>query len=777
MHSDFLKPYDHLQEKDIYSSWEKSGYFSPDKKNTSIQNSKLKAQNFSIIMPPANANGSLHVGHAVMVAVEDLMVRYWRMKGKKTLWLPGADHAGFETQVVFEKKLEKEGTSRFEILQKEHGRQELYKRIWDFTQENKAHMEHQVRQLGASCDWSRETFTLDNKVVDTVYETFKKLYDDGLVYRATRIVNWCTKHQTSLSDLEVSWEQRTDTLYLVQYKRADGHGHITVATTRPETIPGDVAIAVHPDDKRFTSWMGAQVINPITGNAILVIADKAVDKDFGTGALKITPAHDPVDFEVGQRHKLEAIKTLDFNGRFNALAGPFAGMKVVEAREEAIKILEKNGALERMEDYGHQVGVCYKCKNTIEPMILPQWFIDLTSPAAKKKIVQPAINAVKKGAIKIFPAFQEKIFFHWMNNIRDWNISRQIVWGIPIPVWYRNESQVVSLKSKAENNSKFNPPAGGQNSKLSEAIYIGKDRPKGDGWIQETDVFDTWFSSGQWPFATLLVQGATHSKFEIRNSKLKQDDFNDFYPTSVMETGYDILFFWVARMIMLGLYRTGTVPFKTVYLHGLVRDKDKQKMSKSKGNVVDPLGVVEHYGADALRMALIVGNSAGQDVAYDEDKVRGYRNFSNKLWNIARFVISNAESRGLDADVREQKKNDVLHIALTPEDKKLLLQCVAIKKKVAANIEKYRFSQAAEEAYHYVWHTFADKIIESKKEILNKEAPSTVDIKKQASARRALYELLVQSISMLHPFMPFVTEGIYQRLPIKDKDFLMVEEW
>ncbi len=766
MHSDFLKPYDHLQEKDVYSSWEKSGYFSPEKlqtlkskspkKPSSIGNWKLEIDNFCIVMPPANANGSLHVGHAVMVAVEDLMVRYWRMRGKKTLWLPGADHAGFETQVVFEKKLEKEGTSRFEILQKEHGRQELYKRIWDFTQENKSHMEHQVRQLGASCDWTRETFTLDPAVVSTVYDTFKKLYDDGLVYRATRIVNWCTKHQTSLSDLEVAWEQRTDKLYLVQYKRADGHGHITVATTRPETIPGDVAIAVHPDDKRFASWVGMQVINPITGNAMPVIADKAVDKDFGTGALKITPAHDPVDFEVGQRHKLEAIKTIDFNGRFNMLAGPFAGMKVAEAREEAVKILEKNGALERMEEYTHQVGVCYKCKNTIEPMILPQWFIDLTSPAAKKKIVQPAINAVKKGTIKIFPAFQEKIFFHWMNNIRDWNISRQIVWGIPIPAWFRK------TKAGIISNDQF--PISNKDAK--EEVYIGKEKPKGDGWIQETDVFDTWFSSGQWPFATLLAQDAAHSKFETQNSKLKRSDFKEFYPTSVMETGYDILFFWVARMIMLGLYRTGTVPFKTVYLHGLVRDKDKQKMSKSKGNVVDPLGVVEQYGADALRMALIVGNSAGQDVAYDEDKVRGYRNFSNKLWNIARFVISHAE-----------KERDVEKVTLTPEDKKLLLQCAVVKKKVAVNIEKYRFSQAAEEAYHYVWHTFADKIIESKKEILNKEAPSITDVKKQVSARRALYELLVQSISMLHPFMPFVTEGIYQRLPAKDKDFLMIEEW
>ncbi len=752
MNDDFLKPYDHSKEKEIYDLWEKSGFFAPDNwtrinadKDARIDTDKRSNKSvFSIIMPPPNANGSLHVGHAVMVALEDIMVRYNRMKGKKTLWLPGADHAGFETQVVFEKKLEKEGTSRFEILKQEGGRETLYKKIWDFTQSNKEHMENQVKQLGASCDWGREKFTLDPKIVSVVYDTFKKLYDDGLVYRAKRVVNWCVKHQTSLSDLEVSWEQRNDKLYYVRYKiatrinadkktRIDTDEYITIATTRPETIPGDVAIAVNPKDKRYKEFFGKKAIEPITKKEILIVGDDAVDMSFGTGALKITPAHDAVDFEVGKRHSLETLATLNPDGRFNKLAGPFEGMKVGEAREKAVELLQKSGALDKIEDYSHQVGVCYKCKSVIEPMVLDQWFIDLTKKG-KKEIVQPAIDAVKKGKIKIVPKFQEKIFFHWMKNIRDWNISRQIVWGIPIPAWYKNNSKIKNQNKKLE--------------ETEEKIHIGTEKPEGEGWVKDADVFDTWFSSGQWPFATLQTS--------------EEKDFNNFYPTGVMETGYDILFFWVARMIMLGIYVTGKIPFETVYLHGLVRDKDKQKMSKSKGNVVDPLGVVEQFGADALRMALVVGNSPGQDVIYDENKIRGYRNFSNKLWNIARFVLTSADSRGLITDLRGQ---------LTTEDKKLLKQCEEIKEKVSQEIENYRFSQAAEIAYHYVWHDFADKIIEDKKKIIVENS------KESDSATALLYLILLDSIKMLHPFMPFVTEAIYQRLPQKDKDFLMVDNW
>lgn len=716
----FLKPYDHSKEKDIYTAWEKSGFFNPDK----LPNAKSLTTNlFCIIMPPPNANGSLHVGHAVAITVEDLMIRYWRMRGKKTLWLPGADHAGFETQVVFEKKLEKEGTSRFEILKKENGREELYKKIWDFTQENKAHMEQQVRQLGASCDWSKETFTLDRKIIDIVYETFKKLYEDGLAVRLKGIVNWCPKHQTALSDLEIKYEERVDPLYYITY------GPMTLATVRLETKFGDTAIAVHPNDKRYKHMIGKEIeVDAIAGRTkIKIIADKHVDPEFGTGAVKVTPAHDADDFAIWLRHKdeIEGPKeiidqwgkmSLATHFKNNSDVMKYDGMKIAEARKVIAEDMQKKGFIKKIdENYKHNVALCYKCGSVLEPRVLMQWFLDLTGENGQKKIVQPAINVVKKGKVKIIPEFQQKTFLHWMKNIRDWNISRQIVWGIPIPAWYKKMNNAIEIE-------------------------IRKDKPKGEGWVQDTDVFDTWFSSGQWPFATLRAHGIE----------------KEFYPTSVMETAYDILFFWIARMIMLGLYTTDKVPFKTVYLHGLVRDKDKQKMSKSKGNVVDPLGIVEQFGADALRMALIVGNSPGQDVVVAEDKIRGYRNFSNKLWNIARFILSNSGN----IQKPHMKK-------ISAADKKLLTQCEKIKKKVALDIEKFRFSQAAEEAYHYVWHTLADKIIESKKE----------NIQTDISAQATLRILLVESLKMLHPFMPFVTESIYQKLPVKEVEFLMIEKW
>ncbi|MFA7201723.1 MAG: valine--tRNA ligase [Candidatus Paceibacterota bacterium] len=726
MNEDFLKPYDHSQEKDIYNTWEKSGFFNPE--NLTPSSSSRATHPFSIIMPPPNANGSLHVGHAVMVAVEDVMVRYWRMRGVPTLWLPGADHAGFETQVVFEKKLEKEGTSRFEILKQDGGREELYNQIKAFTLANKSHMEHQVRQLGASCDWSKETFTLDPKIIDTVYETFKKLYDDGLVYRDTRIVNWCTKHQTTLSDLEVKYEERVDPLYYVKY------GPITLATVRLETKFGDTAIAVHPNDARYKNLIGKEIeVEAIAGKTkIKIITDEHVDPAFGTGAVKVTPAHDADDYAIWQRHKDEIggpKEIIDQFGRMS-LASYFAdtadvmkyqGLKIAEARKQIAQDMQEKGLIEKVDtDYKHNVALCYKCGTVLEPRVLPQWFIDLTKEG-NKKLVQPAINAVKNGSIKIVPEFQEKIFFHWMENIRDWNISRQIVWGIPIPAWHKGKE-----------------------------VYIGKNKPEEEGWTQETDVFDTWFSSGQWPTATLRAQSTSG-----------HDLLEEFYPTNVMETGYDILFFWVARMIMLGIYMTGKIPFKTVYLHGLVRDKDKQKMSKSKGNVVDPMGIVEQYGADALRMALLVGNSPGQDASFDEAKVKGYRNFSNKLWNMARFVLTQPEI-----------SNDFLHVS--DEDKKILERVREVKKEVAGNIEKYRFSQAGEVAYHYVWHEFADKIIEEKKKIL---LDKDINESEKESAQKVLYTLLLESLKMLHPFMPFVTEAIYQRLPHKNAKFLMVENW
>jgi len=709
-------------EEKIYRIWEESGYFNPD----NLPKSHKKP--YTIIMPPPNANGSLHLGHALTATTEDILIRYKRMCGFKALWLPGADHAGFETQTVFEKKLEKEGTSRFEILNQPGGREKLYQMIWDFTQTNKSHMENQTRKLGASCDWSRKKFTLDSSIIKVVYQTFKKLYDDGLVYRDNRIVNWCTKHQTALSDLEVNWEERIDQLFYVKYFLVDSpNQYIMVATTRPETIPGDIAVAVNPKEKRYQSLIGKRVFEPITKRPIEIIADKDVDVNFGTGALKITPAHDAVDFEIGQRHGLEIIKTLDLNGRFNKNAGPLEGMKVTEARAKAVEILNHNGNLEKVEDYKHQVAVCYKCRNIIEPMLLDQWFVKMTevSKSKKKSLRDLAVEAVKSGKVKFITKKFEKIFYHWMKNIKDWNISRQIVWGIPIPVWYCEKCQ-------------------------HPIVYIEEGQPKQCPKCQshelhkETDVFDTWFSSGQWPFAVL----------DYPDSK----DFKNFYPTDVMETAWDILFFWVARMIIFGVYITNKTPFKHIYMHGLIRDKDRQKMSKSKGNVIDPLGVIDLYGTDALRISLIVGNAPGNDPIVSEEKTRGYRNFANKIWNASRFVLMNLQ------DFNPKNK-----IKLSAQDKTNLKTLDKLTSDITKDMENFKLYYAAEKLYHYFWHNFADKIIEESKPRLQNE--------ERATAQYVLLKILETNLKLLHPFMPFISEEIYQKLPGEKRSLLMIEEW
>jgi len=540
MPSDFDKPYDpKAVEPEIYEKWEKSGFFNPDKLP------KKWTKTFTIIMPPPNANGALHIGHAVFVTLEDIMTRFERMRGKKTLWLPGADHAGFETQVVFDKKLEKEGRSRFKIP-----REELYKEMLSFTLENKKIMETQLRKLGASCDWSREKFTLDPEIITTVYDTFKKLYGDGLVYRENKIVNWCTKHQTTLSDLEVKYVERKDPLYYIRY------GPVTLATVRLETKFGDTAVAVNPKDKRYKNLVGKEIeIKTLLGPAkIKVIADGAVDQKFGTGAVKVTPAHDPNDFEIWKRHKDEIPGprvVIDQYGRMDLRefwdrpnSKKYHGLKVMEARKIMEEDMQKEGLMVKIDpDYAHAVATCYKCGTILEPRILPQWFVRMT---AKPSLRDLAVRAVKKGEVKFIPARTEKIFMHWMKNLRDWNISRQIVWGIRIPAWYCGCAEIIVSPD---------PPA--------KCPKCGS-----KNLVQDPDVFDTWFSSGQWPFATL---GYPNGK-----------DFKTFYPTDVMETGHDILFFWVARMIMLGLYRTGKIPFRTVYLHGLVRARTARKCPNPK---------------------------------------------------------------------------------------------------------------------------------------------------------------------------------------------------
>ncbi len=710
-------------EKKIYHLWEKTGYFNPDKLPFK------KGKPFCIIMPPPNANAPLHIGHAVFVTLQDIMVRYHRMKHELALWLPGTDHAGFETQVVFEKKLEKEGRSRFNMT-----REEFFEEVLKYTKENKKVVKKQLKLLGASCDWSREKFTLDKEIVKIVYETFEKLYQDGLIYKDKRIVNYCLKHQTAFSDLEVKYFEEKGKLYYVKYKTVDSDGYITVATTRPETIVGDVAIAVNPLDKRYQNLVGKKVIEPILNRVIPIISDKRVEIEFGTGALKITPAHDPLDFEIGKDHNLEIRETLNFDGRFNHLAGPLEGLRINEAREKAVSILKEKGLLEKEEDYIHEVGHCYKCNSIIEPMIMDQWFVGVTKPYTKKgeSLRDLAVRAVKSGKIKIIPKRFEKVFYHWMENLKDWNISRQIWWGIEIPVYYcKEQKNELCKEKKGIIVSPF--------KKVNKCPFCKSTKIE-----KEKDVLDTWFSSSQWPFATLLTT--------------KKNDFKRFYPTSVMETGWDILFFWVARMIMLGIYRTKKVPFKIVYLHGLVRDKDRQKMSKSKGNVIDPLNVVSVYGSDALRLSLVVGNTAGNDIIISEEKIRGYRNFTNKVYNISRFLLLNVKDFSL------QKPR------LKKEEKALLNEFNNIKKQVTGHLENYHFSLAIETLYRYIWYRFADKILESMKQRLKEN-------KDRKAAEYMLVSIFKDCLIMLHPFMPFLTEYLWQKLPFKKKNPLIIEKW
>lgn len=722
--NEFNKPYNPQEvEEKIYKLWEESGFFNPDNLPAS--------KPFSIIMPPPNANGSLHFGHALFIALEDLMIRYRRMQGKKTLWLPGADHAGFETQVVFDKKLEKEGRNRFEIP-----RDQLWQEMWDFTQANKKTMEGQLRRLGASCDWSREKFTLDPDIISKTQDAFIQMYNDGLIYRGHRLVNWCPKHQTGLSDLETKYEERVDPLYYIKY------GPIALATVRLETIFGDTAVAVNPKDKRYKNLVGKEIeVDLLLAKKKLpVIADDAVDSNFGTGIVKITPAHDPADYEIWQRHKnkiqgpIEVVNKfgkMELISRFpgNNLAKEFHGMKVHDARKLVAHEMERKGLIEKIDhNYKHSVAVCYKCGNILEPRLMPQWFVKM------KPLAKPAIEAAQKGKLIFIPARFKKIYLRWLKNIRDWNISRQIIWGIRIPAWFCECGKIIVQKEKPVKCAKCS----------------------GNKIKQDSDVFDTWFSSGQWPF---LALGFSNTK------KLKrlntESDYETYYPTNVMETGCDILFFWVARMIMLGIYRTGEIPFKYVYLHGLIRDKDKQKMSKSKGNVIDPLGIAGIYGSDAVRMSLIAGAAAGNDPIVSEDKIKGYRNFATKIWNINRFIL-------MSYDPRFEK----IKPKLTEEDRKNLKTLKTVHKKITGNIEAFKFHIAAYDIYHYIWHTFADKILENSKPRLRSE-----NIIERAAAFKTNLEIFSASLKLLHPFMPFITEKIWQSLPIKNKKLLMIEKW
>ncbi len=698
----FLKPYDPTStEPRLYEAWEKSGLFNPDNLPADLLEQTSDTA-FTIVMPPPNANGDLHAGHALFVALQDTLTRYKRMRGYKALWIPGADHAGFETQVVYEKKLEKEGRSRFGMDPKQ-----LYEEILAFTLSNKATMEEQVRSLGASCDWSREKFTLDPDVVKNVQETFIKMFNDELVYRGARTVNWCPKHQTSLSDVETDSVEETTPFYTFRY------GPFEIGTVRPETKFGDKYVVMHPDDTRYKDWKHGQTFElewingPITAT---VIKDNVVDREFGTGVMTITPWHSQVDFEIAKRHALSMEQIIDWRGKLLPIAGEFEGMKITDARPKIAEKLAQKGLLVSVdENYKNVVKKCYKCGSMIEPQVKDQWFVKMAP------LSQMAITAVNNGDVRFIPEYEEKIFRHWMEDTLDWNISRQIVWGISIPAWFKDGEARASLESP------------------------------GEGWVQDADTFDTWFSSGQWP---LMTTGYPHG-----------DPNTPYYPTDVMETGRDLIFFWVARMIIFGLYLSDQPPFKTVYLHGLVNDAQGKKMSKSKGNVINPLTLTQIYGTDALRMALVVGNTPGTDLPLREDKVKGYKHFANKLWNIARFVLDNT--------------NDVdLTAPLTDADTNILKVFDKLAANVTSDMEAYRVYLAAEKLYHFAWHELADTILEEAKPVLAGASSEEV-----ASKKRTLMTLLDGTLRLLHPFMPFVTEEIWQSLPTKDAEFLMIAHW
>ncbi len=728
------KAYDHSKvEEKIYKIWEDSGFFNPD----SLPGDRKEP--YTIIMPPPNANAPMHLGHALFVTIEDILIRYKRMRGYKTLWQPGTDHAGFETQVVFEKKLEKEGRSRFKMQ-----REEFYKECWDFVQSNKHITENSLRRLGASCDWSRNIFTLDPEIVKVVYATFKQMFNDGLIYRGDRLGNWCFKHQTALSDLETKYEERVEPYYYLKY------GPFAISTSRPETKFGDKYVVMHPDDKRYEQYKHGDKLNlewingPITTT---VIKDQAVDMTFGTGVMTITPWHDAVDFDLAQKHKLDKEQIIDKYGKLLPIAGEFAGMKILAARPLIIEKLKQKGLLEKIdENYKHNVQTCYKCSTLIEPQIIPQWFVAMTKPLpdSRPSLRDMAIKAVIEKKVEILTEKFEKTFMHWMENLRDWPISRQIWWGIPIPVKYCADCHEPIVDT--------------------ENIISQCPKCSSANLTQDTDTFDTWFSSGQWPFATLMANDARKGL----GIKDQGSDFNTYFPTQVMETGWDILFFWVARMIMFSYYKTNKPPFEKVFLHGLVRDKDRQKMSKSKGNVIDPLGVIDTYGTDALRFALIFSTAAGNDIPLAEDKIKGMKHFANKLWNIARYILAIEDVGTALEPSTITGGSRPSPTGTTPADKQILAKLDVVVNSATKNMESFNLHEAAQEIYHFVWHEFADIYIEASKEQLKNE-------KLKASTLSTLNFSLLTILKLLHPFMPFVTEEIWSKL--NQQQLLMVAAW
>jgi len=689
------RAYDPSQVEDKwYQYWLEQGYFKPK-----INPAKKP---FVIIMPPPNVTGELHLGHALPATLEDIMIRWHRMKGDPTLWLPGIDHAGIAAQVVVERDLAKRGQTRQQL-----GREKFLEHMWDWMRKYGRIIAEQHKKLGTSCDWSREMFTLDPAPSAAVRTTFVRLYRKGLIYRGRRIINWCPRCLTALSDLEVEHQETSGNLYYVKYPLADGSGHIIVATTRPETILGDTAVAVNPDDERYTSVMGKKIVLPVVERTIPIVSDSAVDISFGTGAVKITPFHDPADFEVAQRHGLPGIMIMNDNGTMNENAGPFAGQDRNQCRRAIMDYLTQKGLVEKIEPHKHAVGHCQRCGTVIEPFASHQWFVK-TQPLAK-----PALEAVQSGRIKIWPEHFVKIYVNWMENIRDWCISRQLWWGHRIPVWYCDDCQGLTVTIKDPTSC----------SKCHSTRIN-----------QDPDVLDTWFSSALWPHSTMGWPRKTR-------------DLKYFYPTSVMETGYDILFFWVARMVMMGLENTGVEPFKHIYLHGLIRDERGEKMSKVKGNVLNPLELIKQYGADALRFAVSTGTAPGNDIKLSASRLEAGRNFANKLWNATRYILTSLEGVSMDLSVRSADLPD--------EDVWILARLDALIRETARLMESFEFGEAEKEIYEFLWNDLCDWYIEISKIRLRQGDKSPLPV--LASAMDA-------SLRLLHPFMPFVTEELWGKL-------------
>lgn len=684
----------------LYSEWIEKGYFTPKV--------DPKKKPYTIMMPPPNITGQLHLGHSLDITLQDSLIRWKRMQGYSTLWLPGEDHASIATEVKVENQLAKQG-----LYKKEMGREKFLEKVWDWTYEYRNRIKNQFMKLGTSCDWTRERFTMDEGLNRAVREVFVRLYEKGLIYQGNRIINWCPRCMTAISDAEIEYSEKEGNFWHIKYPLKDGSGFVIIATTRPETLLGDVAVAVNPEDERYTDYVGKTLVLPLVEREIPIVADSYVDKEFGTGAVKITPAHDPNDFEVGQRHKLPQIVVMNDNGTMNELSGKYQGMDRYEARKAIVEDLEKLGLLIKVEPHTHNVGCHDRCNTVVEPLLSKQWFVKM------KPLAEPAVKAVKEDNVEFIPERFAKIYFNWMENIQDWCISRQLWWGHRIPVWYCKDCGELTV---AVDTPECCSKCGSKN------IH------------QDEDVLDTWFSSALWPFSTLGWPDST-------------EDLKYFYPTDVLVTGYDIIFFWVARMVFSGIEQMGEVPFKHVLIHGIVRDSLGRKMSKSLDNGIDPLEVIEQYGADALRFSLLTGVSPGNDMRFYMEKVESSRNFANKIWNASRFVLMN-----YDEELVNKYKKDVDKYRNTA-DKWILSRVNQVAKEITENLDKFEQGMAAQKIYDFAWTELCDWYIELVKPRLYGGEESD-----KAAAQLTLIEVLIDSLKLLHPFMPFITEEIYKHL-------------